>query len=61
MRGFRKVALQPGEEKQVSFVLGSNDFGFYDANGKLLLEPGRFQIMVGSNSEDLKSITLTLT
>jgi len=61
LRGFKKIALKPGEEKQVSFTLGSGDFGFYDADGKLLLEPGQFKIMAGPNSEDLKSVSLTLT
>ena len=61
MRGYRKVALKAGEAQQVEFNLGSPDFGFYDAEGNLLLEPGRFQIMVGPNSEDLKSVALTLS
>jgi beta-glucosidase len=61
MRGFKKVGLKAGEAQQVEFNLGSPDFGFYDAEGNLLLEPGRFQIMVGPNSEDLKSVALTLS
>ncbi len=60
LRGFKKIALKAGETQQVEFTLGSDDFGFYDADGKLLLEPGRFQIMVGPNSEDLKTVALTL-
>ena len=61
LRGFRKIALKADETQQVEFMLGSDDFGFYNADGKLLLEPGRFQIMVGPNSEDLKTVALTLT
>ena len=61
LRGFKKVALEPGEAQEVEFSLGSNDFGFYDSNGKLLLEPGHMKLMVGTNSENLKSLTITLT
>jgi len=61
MKGFQKVTLDPGESKQVEFTLGPKDFGFYDAEGKLLLEPGRIQLMVGANSEELKSVAITLT
>lgn len=61
LKGFEKVALSAGEEKQVEFVIGPNDFGFYDAEGKLLLEAGTLKVMVGNNSEDLKSTTITLS
>jgi len=61
LRGFQKVALKPGEEQQVEFTLGPHDFGFYDAEGKLLLEPGTLKVMVGAHSEELKDLTVTLT
>lgn len=61
LRAFKKVALQAGESETVEFTLGPNDFGFYDAEGKLLLEPGGIKLMVGPNSEDLKDVTITLT
>ena len=60
LRGFVKVALKPGEVRQVEFTLEPSDFGFYNADGKLLLESGRIKLMVGSNSQDLKSLTISL-
>ncbi len=61
LRGFQKIALEPGEERQFEFTLGPEDFGFYDADGKLLLEPGNLKVMVGTNSQELKSVTVALT
>jgi beta-glucosidase len=45
----------------VEFTLGPEDFGFYDADGKFVIEPGEHQIMVGGDSENLKTSTITLT
>ena len=61
LRGFQKIALEPGEDRQVEFTLGPEDYGFYNADGKLLLEPGTLKVMVGANSEELKELTVTLT
>ncbi|WP_371397558.1 glycoside hydrolase family 3 N-terminal domain-containing protein [Fretibacter rubidus] len=60
LRGFKKVALEPGEERRVEFTLGPEDFGFRNAEGELLLEPGRIILMSGANSEDLKQSSLHL-
>jgi len=43
------------------FSLEAEDYGFLDAQGKLRVEPGRLKLMVGSNSEELKELTITLT
>lgn len=61
LRGFEKVALEPGEERRVEFTLGPEDFGFRNADGQLLLEPGRIVLMSGANSVDLQKASLTLT
>jgi len=61
LRGFKKVALEPAEEDTVAFLLEAEDYGFLDAQGKLRVEPGRLKLMVGSNSEELKELTITLT
>jgi beta-glucosidase len=47
LRGFRKVALQPGESAEVAFVLGPDDLKLMDADGKWVVEPGEFRVMVG--------------
>lgn len=52
LRGFKRVALQPGETKTIQFTLTPNDFACYDAAMTWQVEPGRFQIFVGGNSVD---------
>jgi len=52
LRGFQKIALDPYQQKVVTFDLTQDDFSFYDNHGKLIFEPGDFTIMVGGNSEE---------
>ena len=55
LKGFQKIELQPGETKTVSFQITPNDLKFYNGNLKYDWEPGEFQIMIGTNSRDVKS------
>ncbi|NMW32032.1 beta-glucosidase [Altererythrobacter sp. RZ02] len=61
LRGFKKVALDAGESRTVTFELHTDDFGFREADGKLQVEPGRFVLMAGPDSEALKTGSITLT
>ena len=61
LRAFRKVALAPGEKQHIVFVLGPEDFGFLDAEGRRIIEPGRFILMAGSNSAAHQSNDVMLT
>lgn len=54
LRGFERVTLLPGEEKEVHFKLSKNDLGLWDINDRFTVEPGRFEVMVGSSSKDIK-------
>jgi len=38
----------------VTFKLGFKELSFYDAKVKLVVEPGDFDIMVGSASDDIR-------
>ncbi len=60
LRGFEKVSLAPGEQRTIQFTLGAEDFGFREASGKLVLERGRFTVMAGPDSENLKSTSIEL-
>jgi len=53
LKGFKKMMLKPGESKIVKFVLTKNELGFFNNQGRFIVEPGEFEIMVGSNSVDL--------
>ncbi len=52
LKGFTKVSLEAGASAQVSFTLNKSDMGFYNNDGKYLLEDGTFRIYVGGNSRD---------
>ena len=53
LRGFKRVTLAPGERRRVSFELAAEQLAFTGVDGRLVLEPGRVRVMVGSSSEDL--------
>jgi beta-glucosidase len=55
LKGFEKVFLKPGESKQISVVLDESAFQYFnDVLNKWVLEPGTFEIIVGSSSRDKK-------
>jgi beta-glucosidase len=60
LKGFQVMKLGPAEQLQTSFKITAKDLGFYDQDGKMILEPGKFTIMVGGNSKDVLSAELTL-
>ncbi|MCX6228409.1 MAG: beta-glucosidase BglX [Bacteroidia bacterium] len=58
LKGFQKIALKAGETKEVSFKLSVDDLKFYNSDLKYDWESGDFEIMVGGNSRDLKSVKI---
>ena len=52
LKGFEKVCLQPGEEKNVSFRLEKKDMGFWNNEHVYCLEDGAFRFYTGGNSRD---------
>lgn len=54
LRGFERVALQPGEEKEVTMVLPREAFSLWNREMKRVVEPGWFNIMIGASSEDIR-------
>jgi beta-glucosidase len=50
LKGFEKIALEPGETKSVNFTLGPDELGFYNGMGDFLVEPGTFDVFVGGSS-----------
>jgi beta-glucosidase len=55
LKGFRRISLAPGETKTVEFVLGRDALSFLDRSLKPVVEPGTFEVMVGSSSEDIRA------
>ena len=54
LKGFKRITLRPGERKEVTFSLTLDDLAFYDINMRRVVEPGVFEVMVGSSSEDIR-------
>jgi beta-glucosidase len=55
LKGFQKIFLQPGESKDVILTLPVDAFRFFDEKKKeWVLEKGKFQIMAGSSSRDIR-------
>jgi beta-glucosidase len=54
LRGFEKVMLRPGEEKQVSFRVAISDLSFIGPDNKPVLEPGEFRLDVGGRSLNIR-------
>lgn len=54
LKGFQKISLKPGESKTVSFTITPEDLKFYNYDLKYDWEAGDFQIMIGTNSKEVK-------
>ena len=54
LRGFERVSINPGEKKTVEFTLHPDDLAILDKNMNWTVEPGKFQVMIGNSSEDIK-------
>jgi beta-glucosidase len=53
LRGFERVTLQPGQTKPVSWTLSRKDVGFYDNEGRFVVENGRIHVFVGNTSSTI--------
>jgi len=58
LKGFRKVMLKAGESKTVSFDITPEELKYYNNDLKYDWESGDFEIMIGTNSHDVKSVTI---
>ena len=55
LKGFQKVYLQPGENKEVSITINKEALSFYDeSSSSWKAEAGRFEALVGNTSDNLK-------
>jgi beta-glucosidase len=55
LKGFRKVFLQPGEQKTMSIVLNEDAFSYFnDIKNKWTMDGGNYKILIGSSSRDMR-------
>ena len=54
LKGFKRVELEPGEEKEAQILFDDNSFRFYDTRtDSWEIESGTYQIMIGENAEHM--------
>jgi beta-glucosidase len=54
LKDFKKVMLQPGESKMITFIINKEKLSFYNKDLVWGTEPGTFQVMIGSSSDNIK-------
>jgi len=54
LRGFERIHLGPGETKTIKFVLKGDDLAVLNRQMGFVVEPGKFKVMIGSGSEDIR-------
>ena len=54
LRGFERITLRPKESQCVTFRLDKQDLGLWNRENRFVVEPGRFEVMVGSSSQDIR-------
>lgn len=60
LKGFEKISLKPGESRKVTFNITPEMLKFYNYDLEFTSEPGDFEIMIGTNSRDVKKASFTL-
>ena len=60
LKGFERITLQPGEGKAVSLEITPEHLAFWNIDMEYVVEPGEFSIMIGPNSQDVQTVTLSV-
>ena len=61
LNGFERIYLKPGQTRTVTFKIAPEMLKFYNYDLQYVIEPGDFQVMIGSNSRDVKTAAFTVT
>jgi beta-glucosidase len=54
LRGFERIHLEPGQEKEVQFTILPRDLQLLNEQEEWVVEPGEFRVMIGASSEDIR-------
>ncbi len=60
LRGFQRVPLAAGQTEKVTFHLDKSDFGFYDNEGRFVVESGRIDVYAGDSSATTQKESFTV-
>lgn len=61
LKAFKKVMLQPGESKEISFTLEEQQLRYYHADLTFASDPGEFELYIGPNSRDVSALKFKLS
>ncbi len=61
LKGFQKVMIPAGQSKEIRFTITDQELSFYRRDMSFGSEPGDFDLMIGGNSAELKSVRVTMT
>ncbi len=53
LKGFKRVHLNPGEQKRIIFTLSANQLGFYNRAMAFVVEPGEIELLIGTSADNL--------
>ena len=54
LKDFQKISLNPEETKTVTFIIDNQKLSFYNQKLDYISEPGNFELMIGSSSNDIR-------
>lgn len=55
LKGFSKIKLNPGEQKEVTFTISKEDLSFYDdSKQQWVAESGEFEVIIGASATDIR-------
>lgn len=60
LKGFKRIHLDAGESKDVTFDLDAEQLKYYDSECNHVIDSGTIEVMTGPNSRDIKKTTLTV-
>lgn len=60
LKGFKRIHLNAGETKEVTFELNADLLKYYDSDCNHVIDDGIIEVMTGPNSRDLQKTTLTV-
>lgn len=60
LKGFVKLFVRAGESKMAEFEIGFEELGFYNNNGKFVVEPGEFKIYIGKDAWCENNVSLRI-
>lgn len=61
LKGFKKIFLQPKEEKKIVFTISEEHLRYHHSNLEYSSDPGKFRAYIGSNSRDVQSLSFELS